>query len=117
MTTEYSKTLTEWMAGWSMASNGTLTLPAFPTVFPEASLAEAGYDAGTNLGDFTNVFYAMLHQFYAKYAALTVTKPANMTMFKSESLSPTVDGESTVTFNVQFNLSTPAGTKNVKAEA
>ena len=44
-------------------------------------------------------------------------KPVNWVIYKQETLSTETEGESTVTFSVQFTTVTPAGQKNVKAEA
>ena len=107
----YSKVPTDWFENWS--EDGTnITVPL--ATFPEMTAAEA--DAAT--GDFPNILYAILHKAREKFKALAVAdRPAYMSIYKTETPSADVEGESQVTFTVQFTVSAPAGSKNVKAEA
>ena len=118
MTTTYMKDPVEWIAGYSCTapSSPAVSITNINTAFPEISVTDAT-EAGTTAGDFANILYGILHETYEKFKGLTVEKPVNWVIYKQETLSTETEGESTVTFSVQFTTVTPAGQKNVKAEA
>lgn len=113
MTTTYEKTPSEWITGYTFTSPAA-AIADVNAAFPEIANATEADEA---TGDYANILYGILHETYEKFKGLTVAPPANWVIYKQETLSTETEGESTVTFSVQFTLATPAGTKNVKAEA
>ena len=111
MTTSYSKVPADWIAGYTL-STAAGAITNMNTAFPEMTLAEADHATG----DFANMLYAMMHKFYALYAALTVLKPTNMQIFKSEN-TDTVTGVITTSFTVVFKTAVAVGSQNVIAES
>lgn len=111
MTTSYSKAPADWIAGYTLTGDAG-AIANMTTAFPEMSQDEANHTTG----DFAEMLFAMLHKWYALYIALTVLKPTNMTLYKSETTDPST-GIITTNFTASFKTRIAVGSQSVINEA
>jgi len=111
----YSKEILDWIPGWS--EDGTdITIAAFATAFPEMTAEDADTEEIPPTGDIAEVWYAINHAMYDKWAAqATADKPSNWTLNKSSSTNSTT-GKVKVTFSAQFTTTVAVGCQTVDDE-